>query len=129
MPHTILIVEDDLTALRALAAILAREGYDTIQASAFEDAKRLLDDLLPDLLIVDVRLGAFNGLQLLLRHRFRRPDGAALVMTGFPDAVLETEARRQGAAFLLKPVEPAELLRRIAELLQRVRPADAGAGV
>ena len=41
------------------------------------------------MLIADVRLGQFNGLQLLLRARADRPDVTAVITCSFPDKVLE----------------------------------------
>jgi FixJ family two-component response regulator len=69
----------------------------------------------PDVLVTDIRLQGFNGLHLVLR----RPVGTyAIVMSAFPDPVLQTEAVRLGAPFLGKPVETRQLL----ELLKHARP-------
>ena len=86
-----------------------------VALTGVSEGQRVLDEAPPDLLIADVRLGAFNGLQLLamgLRHI------PAIVITGFPDPVLEAEARQLGATFLLKPIEPAGLLTLVKELLR-----------
>jgi CheY-like chemotaxis protein len=61
----------------------------------------------PHLLITDVRLGEYNGLQLLATNPNPIP---AIVLTGFPDRVLEAEAQHLGAEFMLKPVNPSELM-------------------
>ncbi len=68
----------------------------------------------PDLLLADVRLGPYNGLQLLVTSPRRVP---TIIMTGFPDPVLEADARHLGAQFVLKPVAPAALLSLIEEQL------------
>jgi DNA-binding NtrC family response regulator len=56
-----------------------------------------------------------NGLQLLAMHPLSIP---AIVVTGFPDPVLEAQARQFGATFLLKPFEPAGLVTIVEELLR-----------
>ena len=57
----------------------------------------------PDALVVDVRLGPHNGLQLAWLLRSLRPDARIVVMSGFDDATLRQEAQRVDAPFLLKP--------------------------
>ena len=68
----------------------------------------------PDLLITDIRLDAYNGLQLILNSPHQIP---TIVITGFADPVLEAEARRGGAAYLVKPVQPRDLLALVGEKL------------
>ena len=62
----------------------------------------------------DVRLGSFNGLQLVISGHKRVP---AIVITGYADPVLEAEARRGGADYLVKPFDPERLLTIIREKL------------
>jgi DNA-binding response OmpR family regulator len=104
---TILIVDDHRVTRLGLAEMLSEAGYDVVTAATFQEARRILNDSPPDLLIADVRLGSFNGLQLVISGRRRVP---AIVMTGYADAVLEAEARRGGAEYLVKPVDPEKLL-------------------
>ena len=87
--------------------MLSDAGYDVITAATFQDARRILRESPPDLLIADVRLGSFNGLQLVIGAQHRIP---SIVITGYADAVLEAEARRGGAEYLVKPFNPERLL-------------------
>jgi len=75
-----------------------------VPCSTFEDAKREIATLRPDIVVTDVRLGAFNGLQLALLARDVRKDVRIVVFSGFDDPVLKEEARRIGATYLVKPV-------------------------
>ena len=75
-----------------------------VACSTFEDAKQRNRRRHPDILITDVRLGAFNGLQLALLARDVRPDVRVVVFSGFDDPVLKEEARRIGRQYLVKPV-------------------------
>jgi DNA-binding response OmpR family regulator len=104
---TILIVDDHNVTRLGLAEMLSDAGYDVITAATFQDARRILRESPPDLLIADVRLGSFNGLQLVIGAQHRIP---SIVITGYADAVLEAEARRGGAEYLVKPFNPERLL-------------------
>jgi len=114
MPPRILIVEDDRAVRKGLQEILRQAGYDTIAAGGFRDGRRALEREAPDLLIADLRLEGFNGLQLL--HVNPRPI-PAIIVTGYPDQVLQAEARKLGAEYLVKPIEPAALLSIVARML------------
>jgi two-component system response regulator RegA len=115
MATRVLIVEDDEAARAGLVRLIAARGHETFSASTFEDGRRLLRIHHPDILITDVRLGAFNGLQLLLSGMEHIQ---AIVLTAFSDSVLEAEARKLGAHFLLKPIVPSTLLDLIDELAE-----------
>jgi two-component system response regulator RegA len=120
MPARILVVDDDLDYLALTKEVLEGGGYEVLLASTFEEGRRALREDTPDLLIADVRLGAFNGLQLIATGNARVP---AIVVSGFDDFVLQAEARAFGADYLVKPVTAASLLDVIAQKLGSVRPA------
>jgi DNA-binding response OmpR family regulator len=111
MPN-ILIVDDHRVTRLGLAEMLADAGYSVVTAGSFQEARGILRDAPPDLLIADVRLGSFNGLQLVINHRV-----PAIVITGYADTVLEAEARRVGAEYLVKPFNPDQLLAIVREKL------------
>jgi DNA-binding response OmpR family regulator len=114
MPSKVLIVDDDKTTREGLAEFLEEAGYEAVAVGTFEEATRLLRTAPPDLLIADVRLGPFNGLQLVISSPQPIP---AIIITGFADPVLESDARRRGADYVLKPVSPARLLDLVAQKL------------
>lgn len=117
MPARVLIVDDDEPARSGLQELLEGSGYETLVAGTFQEGRRALDNGAPDILIADVRLGAFNGLQLVAAAPRRIP---TIVVTGFADPVLEAEARSFGADFLVKPVSPGALLGLIAQKLAQL---------
>ncbi len=119
---TVLVVDADVKAVRSLASALREEGYAVLEATSFEEGKRLWTSRTPDVLVVDIRLGQFNGLQLLMRARSDRPDLRAIITCPFADVVLEAETRRYGGIFLIKPVEPWQ----VVEAVRNV-PAQTGA--
>jgi DNA-binding response OmpR family regulator len=117
-PSKVLVVDDDDATRDGLAELLTAAGYLTRAVGTFEQGLRILRTDPPDLLIADVRLGAYNGLQLVLSSQRPVP---AIVITGFDDPVLEADARRQGADYVLKPVSPQVILDMVGRRLAEVR--------
>ena len=76
----------------------------------FADARRALHTEKFEVLITDVRLGAFNGLQLAVLAADQNPGIQLIVFSGFDDPVLRQEAERLGAVYLVKPVTSRQLL-------------------
>jgi DNA-binding response OmpR family regulator len=114
MRARVLIVDDDEVYLDGMKELLEEAGYEVFLASSFEDGRQTLRDHSPNLLIIDVRLGAFNGLQLISTGEMRIP---AIVVTGFDDTVLRADAGGFGASYLVKPIKPAALLALIEQKL------------
>lgn len=116
---TVLLVNAEPFALRGLETCLLAQGYGVIPASTFQMAKELLNRLSPDLLVADVRLGAFNGLHLAVRSHFHYPDRPVIISHTAYDPVLEVEARRLGATFIAKPLQSPEFLRQVRTALDK----------
>src|SRR5215472_3365836 len=115
MSQTVLVVDDDPALRSVIAQILAHSGYGVLTADTFEAGQTALNERLPDLLIVDVRLGAFNGLQLLATATRPIP---ALVLTGYDDVTLKRAAHQFGAEYLVKPIAWDLLLAAVRRQLQ-----------
>ena len=111
----ILIVDDDPSLLEALERSFLEAGEDVVAHDSFEEARRVLQTTRFDALITDVRLGAFNGLQLAVIGRDTYPDIRLIVFSGFDDPVLRTEAEHVGATYMVKPVTGARLLEVLRE--------------
>ena len=112
-PHgrqRILIVDDDQSLLAAMTAAFTAAGRDVVASSTFEEARDRLRTETFDALLTDVRLGAFNGLQLAVIARDVHPSMRILVFSGFDDPVLRAEAEQLGATYLVKPVTGRALL-------------------
>ena len=117
MKATILIVDDSPQLRGMLAALLVEAGYDVITADTYEHAKDEADYAEPDLLLIDIRLGEHNGLQLAIRERGMGRNRPLIVMSGHDDPVLVAEATRINARFVPKPIDTEHLLALIKEML------------
>ena len=107
----LLIVDDDVSLLDAMQRALRDALRTVVACDSFEKARQMLKDQSFDALITDVRLGAFNGLQLAVMARDMYPDMRLIVFSGFDDPVLRADAEQIGAAYLVKPVASGDLLR------------------
>ena len=112
----ILIVEDDRSTLAGWLELLGALGYRVTGVSTYEEGLRELARK-PDLLMTDVRLGAYNGLQLVMRGRMMNPQLHAIVVTGYADPLVRREAVHLHAEHLEKPVDTDRLLQVIATAL------------
>jgi DNA-binding response OmpR family regulator len=117
MKPRLLVVDDAPAVRRMLTELLADAGYDVLSAGTFDEGRHLADTGDPELMLVDIRLGDYNGLQLAVRERVNHPGRPVIVMTGHSDPVLEAEARRHGAEFVEKPLHPARLIELVRRLL------------
>ncbi len=107
---TALVVDDDPSIASMIGSWLAARGYEVVTSSDYPDATTKLKARPVAAVVVDVRLGEFNGLQIAERARRHQADVKVVVMSGWSDRVLEAEARRIGAVFLHKPFTMPELL-------------------
>ncbi len=119
-PSHILVVDDDDGIRTLLKKYLARNGYTVTAARDAAHARRLLDLLSFDLLVIDVMMPGEDGLSLTrsLRETLETP---ILLLTAKTEANDRIDGLESGADdYLPKPFEPRELLLRIAAILRRV---------
>jgi DNA-binding response OmpR family regulator len=115
--RSVLVVDDDQNVLALMEYWLTDAGYDVVACSQFDTARGYLAAHTPDALVSDVRLGAFNGLQLVIMAA-DRPQTALLLLSGHDDPVVRRDGAACGARFLLKPVRRHELLSELGAALE-----------
>ena len=103
--RTILVLEDEPGVAQLYAGALRTAGFEAIVCNSCPDARASLKKELPDGLLTDVRLGEFNGLQLVHLFRSLSPEGIVVVATGHDDPTLKDEAEKLGCHFVTKPVD------------------------
>jgi DNA-binding response OmpR family regulator len=106
----ILLVDDEPSVTSILATWLAEAGHRVTAATDFKSAAHEMKSAELDAVIVDVRLGEFNGLQLAIMARGHNPGVRIVVISGYDDPVLKQQAETCGATYLQKPFTATELV-------------------
>ena len=118
----ILIVEDNDLSARAMQMVLNREGHETIRArNGLEALQKLQVDHGIDLMITDIMMPQMDGLTLLrtLRETTDYTSLPVILCTAVSDMHRVKEAADLGCRhYLVKPVQPHELMRRIEQVLE-----------
>jgi DNA-binding response OmpR family regulator len=113
LPRILVVTSTRDVADRVLRSVA---GHEVVVRTDFQSAKAELDQQPPDVLVAQVRLGAFNGLHLAIRARGRGLP-TQTILIGEPDAVLEDEARQQHARYLTWPVDEETLAATVQDML------------
>ena len=120
----VLIVDDEPSVAGTLASVFRRSGYRSYWVSGAVKAFLLAQQINPDLLLTDVMMPGFSGIDLAIRFRSEFPDCKILLMSGQAetDDLLE-RAKEQGYDFqvVAKPIWPPDLLA-VAEKVLGVPP-------
>jgi len=112
---TLLLIDDDAAFTSTLARALTRHGFAVQSAADAATALAALDQGKPDGVLLDLRLGSDNGLQLLQSLRQRLPKARIVMLTGFGSIATAVEAIKRGADdYRVKPASVAELLSALA---------------
>ncbi len=121
-PGPILIIDDDVDALKLVGLMLERQGYQIVAATNGRQAIEKALEVQPILIILDVMMPDMDGYQVASRLR-SHPATAPIPILMFTakTAVSDKIAGFQAGAddYLIKPVHPRELLARVEALLQR----------
>ena len=115
----ILIVDDDATLSKTLAAILRVKGYAPLAVGTGEEALRHVESGRPLVAVLDLRLPDIDGLELLQGIKARSPLTECIVLTGYASESSAIQAINLGAySYIRKPYDVEQLLltiRRAAE--------------
>ncbi|WP_446030809.1 phosphate regulon transcriptional regulator PhoB [Moraxella nasovis] len=122
---TILVVEDESNILRLIEFGLTQAGFDVICVDSSEDARRVIDDKLPDLVLLDWMLPTMSGVDFVkvLRANNRTADLPIIMLTARGEEMDKEMGLNLGADdYITKPFSPRELIARIKALLRRRTP-------
>jgi two-component system phosphate regulon response regulator PhoB len=125
----LLLVEDD----RALAELVAfhfdRAGYEVSRTGDGEEALILVDEVKPDLILLDWMIEGISGIEVCrrLRRRATTANIPIVILTARGEESDRIRGFETGADdYVTKPFSPRELVARAGAVLRRVRPALAG---
>jgi two-component system phosphate regulon response regulator PhoB len=125
----ILIVEDESPIAELISVNLRHNGFQPVWAMDAESAQRELDEILPDVILLDWMLPGESGLALARRWRSAARTKAVpiLMITARGDEADRVAGLDVGADdYIVKPFSPRELLARIRAVLRRRVPESTG---
>ena len=124
---SIIVVEDDTEQLEELIFFLNRAGHQAAGAVSSSSLEELLASVKPDIVLLDYNLPDATGLDIVGRLRLRFGQEIGIVMvTARGQSLDRVECRRAGANdYLVKPVNFAELLAVVSNLLALLKPDQA----
>ncbi|RMG07414.1 MAG: sigma-54-dependent Fis family transcriptional regulator [Planctomycetota bacterium] len=110
----VLIVDDERSLLELLEIVLSRSGHEVLTCDGAAAALKLFGDEKPDIVLLDLRLGTDDGLDVLARLRTQDPDVPVVVITAYSTWDNAVEAMRRGAYdFIKKPFDDNDLIREV----------------
>lgn len=124
----ILVVDDEEVLARSIVSFMERRGFSAGYAVDSRSAKVMVERDHPRLVLLDVRLGRDNGLDLLGWFQSQAPETQIVVMTGHGEIGIAVDAMKRGARdFLTKPAPLATIAGIAANLMlnEIARPGEA----
>jgi len=127
-PTRLLVVDDEAALREPLAEYLSRQGFIVTQAASAAQARSVLRDDTPDLVLLDIMMPGEDGLSLC-RHLVEARAIPTIFLTARGEATDRIVGLEIGADdYVVKPFEPRELVARIRSVLRRAgrgaQPAD-----
>jgi two-component system, NtrC family, response regulator AtoC len=102
----ILIAEDEEILAATLHRVLADEGYDVCVCSQGDKFFQMVSEAAPDMAMMDIYMGDYNGIRLLKQMREQGIDFPVIMMTAFAEISLAVQAMKEGASdFITKPLD------------------------
>jgi two-component system phosphate regulon response regulator PhoB len=123
-PH-VLVIEDEDSLATLLQYNLQKEGYDVALAGDGEEALLLVDERLPDLIVLDWMLPKVSGIEVCrrLRQRNETRNVPIIMLTARGEESDRVRGLDTGADdYVVKPFSMTELTARIRAVLRRIRP-------
>jgi len=121
---TILIVDDNKSIRKTLAAILEEEGYTVDTAENAKEGIEKSNAKFYNLALIDIRLPDMEGTKLLTAIKETTPKMVKIIVTGYPSLQNAVEAVNNGAdGYVFKPVDAENLLKTIKYHLEKQQEA------
>jgi len=121
MAH-VLIVDDEQAILGSVSGVLKDEGYEVTTAVSGSDAMKMMEQVGPDLVLLDVWMPGMDGLVALEKMKAAHPDAVVIVMSGHGNIDTAVKAVRLGAYdFIEKPLSLDKLSLAVKNALDRKR--------
>jgi pilus assembly protein CpaE len=122
MMNRIFVVDDDVVSLKLTMAVLNQAGYEVLTAKRGHEALQRIDQIRPDLLILDLNMPDMNGYEVCqkLRSNPRFARLPILMLTGADTLEEKVKGFEAGIDdYLVKPFQPVEFQARVKSLIRR----------
>jgi two-component system, NtrC family, response regulator HydG len=120
----ILLIEDDVSFCTLLEKFLTKNAYAVVTSYSAIEARNALKKETFDLILTDLRLPDFDGIELMMEIKTAFPDVPVILMTGYSEVNTAVKALKNGAAdYISKPFNPDEILLVISNTLQSSTPS------
>ena len=121
----LLVVEDELEVMDTLKDYFSHHGVEVITASSGEEGLKHLSEQAPDVILLDMKLGAgISGLEFLRKARAAKSKAQIIVVTAVDDDNVSTMAKGLGAVdYVTKPLTLKEIDRVV---LSRLKSSETG---
>jgi len=114
----ILIVDDEAGIVQEIKEFLEEEGYEAYSADSAKSGIQKIEELKPDVVMIDVKLPDASGLDVLRASKEKSPKTKTIMVTGYVDQSVMDEAEKLGRdTFLQKPFNLVRIIDEIEKLL------------
>jgi len=113
--NRLLLVDDDEVFLQVLGKAMGKRGFDVISSSGISDAVARAREAVPAMAVVDLKLKAESGLDLIPLLVEINPEMNIVVLTGYSSIATAVTAIKRGASeYLSKPVNASDVIKALA---------------
>ena len=114
----VLVVDDDARLREFMRINLTMEGYSVREAASADEALAAIEDVAPELVLLDVVMPGVDGWQMLQRMQERHGSIPVIMFSGQVDEASAARAEERGArGFVGKPFDPQQLIERAKQLV------------
>ncbi len=122
MKYKIMIVDDDQFIRNSLMNVFTSKGYDIVSCGDGKTALERVDVEFPDLMLLDIKLGDMNGLDVLKQIKSKHSELPVVMITAYTDVNTVVSAMRTGAYdYLEKPLDLDKIDIVIERVLERIK--------
>src|SRR5690606_4778335 len=115
----VFILEDEKEIIDILRLYLEKEGYKVYSSTAAKEGLNLIDEVKPDVLLLDIGLPDENGFEIARKYR-KQSNGILIFITGYRDSRMLLEGFEIGCDdYITKPFDPPEVIVRLKAILRR----------